>query len=82
MAKITIVWVLLALVISKNWKLWQMDVKNVFLHEELAQKIYMNQPKGFKNVVGIISRYMQSPKKTSFGCGSTDLEICQRYNQL
>lgn len=45
-AKITRVRVLLALAESKSWKLWQMDVKNAFLHGELDREIYMEQPKG------------------------------------
>jgi hypothetical protein len=48
-AKITTVRVLLALVGSKSWKLWQMDVKNAFLHGELDREIYMEQPKGFES---------------------------------
>ena len=35
MAKITIVCVFLALVTSKSWRIWQMDVKNAFLHGKL-----------------------------------------------
>ena len=31
-----------------------MDVKNDLLHEELDSEIYMNQPKGFKNAIGVI----------------------------
>ncbi|KAL0456089.1 UNVERIFIED_CONTAM: Retrovirus-related Pol polyprotein from transposon TNT 1-94 [Sesamum latifolium] len=45
--KLTTIRVLLALVASKHWNLWKMDVKNVFLHGELDREIYMNQPTGF-----------------------------------
>ena len=48
-SKNTMVRVLIALVASKSWVLWQMDVKNVFLHGELDKEIYMEQPKGFES---------------------------------
>ena len=38
--KITTVRVLLALEAIKNWKLWQMDVKNDFLYREFDREIY------------------------------------------
>ena len=49
MAKLITVRVLLALVASKSWNLWKMDVKNAFLHGELDREIYMNQPMDFQS---------------------------------
>ena len=49
-AKITTVYVLLALAMSKSWKLWQIDdVKNAFLDGVLDRKVYMEQPKRFES---------------------------------
>ncbi|CAN1849719.1 Retrovirus-related Pol polyprotein from transposon TNT 1-94 [Linum perenne] len=64
-AKITTVRVLLALSASKGWKLWQMDVKNAFLHGELDRQIYMEQPQGFKS--GHHPEYVCKLKKALYG---------------
>ena len=50
-AKITTVRVLLALAACKSWKLWQMDVKNAFLHDEFDKDIYIEQPRGFESKI-------------------------------
>ena len=40
--------VLLALVAQLDLELVQMDIKIIFLHGDLDEEIYMNQPDGFK----------------------------------
>lgn len=64
-AKITTVRVLLALAATKSWILWQMDVKNAFLHGELDRVIYMEQPKGFESKDRL--NYVWKLKKALYG---------------
>jgi hypothetical protein len=40
-AKMTIVRAIIAMATAKGWSLHQMDVKNVFLHGDLQEKVYM-----------------------------------------
>jgi hypothetical protein len=46
-AKMTIVRVVIIMAITKGWSLHQMDVKNVFLHGDLHEEVYMEQPPGY-----------------------------------
>jgi hypothetical protein len=46
-AKMTTIRVIIALAIAKGWSLHQMDVKNVFLHGDLHEEVYMEQPLGY-----------------------------------
>ena len=78
-AKITIVQVPPALV-NNDWKFWQMDMKNIFLHGELDQEIYMNQPNGFENEVGVNSQYMRSLKKPHLDAARQTLRYVKRYH--
>ena len=43
-AQLNIVHVLLSLAANHDWALLQFDVKNVFLHGDLKEKIYMDLP--------------------------------------
>ena len=46
-AKIIFVCLLLSMVIIQSWPLYQLDIKNVFLHGDLAEEVYKKQPPGF-----------------------------------
>ena len=46
-AKITSVPLLISLAAMHHWPLHQLDIKNAFLHGELAEEVYMKQPPGF-----------------------------------
>jgi hypothetical protein len=37
----------LSIAAAKGWEVNQMDVKNSFLHGNLSEDIYMEQPQGF-----------------------------------
>jgi len=46
-AKMTTIRVIIAMATTKGWYLHQMDVKNAFLHGDLHEEMYMEQPLGY-----------------------------------
>ncbi|RVW25077.1 Copia protein [Vitis vinifera] len=46
-AKIAFVHLLLSMATMRSWPLYQLDIKNAFLHGDLAEEVYMEQSPGF-----------------------------------
>ena len=50
-ARMATVRAVIAMAASKGWSLHQMDVKNAFLHGDLQEEVYMEQPPGYVHAV-------------------------------
>ena len=46
-AKIAFIRLLLSMVAMRSSPIFQLDIKNAFLHGDLAEEVYMEQPLGF-----------------------------------
>ena len=46
-AKLTFIRLFISLAATNGWDLHQLDIKNVFLHGDLAEEVYMEQCPGF-----------------------------------
>jgi hypothetical protein len=60
-AKMNSICLVLALAASHKWEVHQMDVKSSFLHGDLKEKIYMEQPPGYvQNDSSLVFRLKKS----------------------
>lgn len=59
-AKMTSVRVLIAISAKNNWTIFQMDVKNAFLHGHLKELVYMKPPPGYTSDPSIVCRLRKS----------------------
>jgi hypothetical protein len=48
-ARLEAIMILLAFNVFKGFKLYQMDVKNVFLNSVIQEEVFVRQPLGFEN---------------------------------
>jgi len=56
MVKPTTVRVVLSVVVAAKWQVRQLDVNNAFLHGELTETVYMDQPPGFSTNPKLVCR--------------------------
>ncbi|RVW72247.1 Retrovirus-related Pol polyprotein from transposon TNT 1-94 [Vitis vinifera] len=61
-AKIASVRLLLSMAAMCSWPLYQLDIKNAFLHGDLVEEVYMEQPLGFvaQGESGLVCRLRRS----------------------
>lgn len=39
---------LIASAAQKGWKIYQLDVKSAFLHDDLTKQVFVDQPRGYE----------------------------------
>eukprot|EP00253_Pinus_taeda_P016659 PITA_16659 len=59
-AKMDSIRLTLAIAATQQWEVDQMDVKNAFLHGDLSEEIYMEQPHGFIQDSSLVCRLKKS----------------------
>ena len=57
-AKIAYVRLFLSMVVVRHWPLYQLDIKNAFLHGDLEERVYMEQPPGFVDLGSVVALYV------------------------
>ena len=55
-AKMDSIRLVLSIATSKRWGVHHMDVKSEFIHGEIQEEIYMQQPKGFIEYTSLVCK--------------------------
>lgn len=63
--KVATIRIVLSIATTLHWTINQLDVKNAFLHGDLKEIVFMEQPQGFKNLV--FSIHVCRLKKAPYG---------------
>jgi hypothetical protein len=50
----------LAIVASRRWEVHHMDVKSAFIHGDIKEEIYMDQPRGYIQNSSLVYRLKKS----------------------
>jgi hypothetical protein len=71
-AKMTTIRAIIVMATAKGWSLHQMDVKNAFLHGDLQEEVYMEQPPGYvdqtnPNLVCRLKKFLNGLKQAPRG---------------
>ena len=78
--KITFVWLFISMAATYNWDLHQLDIKNVFLHDDLQEEVYMEQPLGF--VVHGEIRWVCLLRKSLYGLKQSPRAWFGKFSQV
>ena len=78
-AKLTSVCLFISLVASYDWDLHRLNIKNIFLHGDLQEEVYMEQPPGFvpQGEIGKICHL----RKTLYGLKQSPHVWFGKFNQ-
>ena len=79
-AKLTSIRLFISLVATHGWDLHQLDIKNAFLHGDLAEEVYMEQPSGFV-AQGEISRVCRL-RKSLYGLKQSPHTWFGKFNEV
>ena len=75
--KVTTTRLLLSIAVNKNWQIHQLDISNAFLHGDLTELIYMEQPQGFKD--SAFPHHVCQLRKSLYGLKQAPRECFANY---